>query len=213
MALLGLPIGGFVVIFLASILLFGEVLVNTKGIFALIGTGLYVLYFVYNISDQSLYLILSLLIVGLVFIIIDGKFINHGFVAIIGLLFVMIASALPSPTLIYGVLVSFGVLLGVSASFLFLYVFPARRFWSKVTLVDQLSGDNGYNSLNAHYRDLLGKKGVTLTPFHPVGTINIEGKSYSATSEGAWLEADVPIKVISIDGTKIVVKPIEESPK
>lgn len=211
MALLALPIGGFLVIFLASLLLFGEMLVNVKGLFAAIGTVLYVLYFVYLVSGQSLYWILSLLIIGLIFIILDGKLINNGSVALVGLVMLMVASALPAPSLLYGVLVSFAFLLGVSLSFLFLKVFPPRSFWSKVTLLDQLSSDKGYNSLNSHYKELVGKKGRTSTPFRPIGTIVINGESYSATTNGTWLDANIAVIVVSVDGTKIVVKQEEEA--
>lgn len=208
--LLALPVGGFLVIFLASLFLFGELLVDTKGIFAVIGTGLYIIYFLSVSSTMPIYLILVLLVAGIIFIILDGKLINHGFVAIIGLLLVMLASALPAPSFLYGVLVSFGYLFGVSLSFLFLKVFHPRHFWSRVALFDQLSSENGYNSLNNHYKDLVGKEGTTRTPFRPIGTIVVDGESYSATTNGYWLEPETAIKVISVDGTKIVVQQIND---
>ena len=71
---------------------------------------------------------------------------------------------------------------------------------------DKLTSEMGYNSMNEDYRDLVGKEGVTKTPFRPTGTVEIEGKFYSATTDNQWVESDIPVKVIDADGTRILVE-------
>ena len=122
----------------------------------------------------------------------------------------IIGLAVPSPSFVYGALVSMALVLGGFSSFLFLKVFPSRNMWSKMTLQDRLTGDLGYNSINEEYKRLIGKKGKTLSSFRPTGSLEIDGKQYSATSGGQWLEANVSVVVISVDGTRILVKRIEE---
>lgn len=209
MGILDVTIVGFLVILLASLLMFGELLVKTKGIFGIVSFLLFFLYFAHHLPNQSPIFMVALLLVGFVLIILDGKLISNGSIAIIGIFMMMLACALPTPSLIYGVGVSAAFLIGVGGSFLFLKVFEPRAFWSKITLMDQLTSEKGYDSINQDYKLLVGEIGKTLTPFRPVGTIDVQGKSYSAISNGVWLESGVAIKVLSVDGTRIVIEPTE----
>ncbi len=204
---LAYPAAGFFVMLLASLFLFGELLVKAKGIFGLVGAGLMVFYFSYHLSEVTAAWTAAAFIAGLVMIIIDGKLVNDGTLAVIGLILMVGSVALPAPGWIYGFLAGSGLVLGAAASLVFLKIFPHRDLWQKVTLKDRLTGETGYNSINQGYRNLVGKIGITKTPFHPVGTIEVDGQSYSAVSDGKWLESGREVKVVSVDGTKIVVSP------
>lgn len=206
MDILAFPWVGFIVVFLAALLVFGEMLVKTKGIFSTIGGILFILYFIYHLDQNSPTLMIILLAAGLALIIIDGKLLANGSVAAIGIILMMLACALPTPSLLYGIIVSIAFILGLSASFVFLKIFPARNYWNKLTLVDQLTSEKGYNSINDSYKNLIGETGETATPFRPVGTVSINNKSYSAISNGVWLNAGELVKVVDIDGTKIVIE-------
>ncbi|HET7657408.1 MAG TPA: NfeD family protein [Bacillales bacterium] len=213
MILLNLPVVGFFVITAASMLLFGEMLVKVRGIFALIGIGLMAVYFSYFLQPDTFFTLGLLYAVGLLIIVLDAKIMNHGFVAIIGLAMMIAALAIPAPSVLYAVLVGMGLLVGLGLSFFFLKVFPARTLWSRLALRDRLTSEMGYNSMNEGYRALVGESGVTLTSFRPSGTVSIGEKTYSAITEGKWLSEDIPVVVTSVDGTRIVVKekPIETS--
>lgn len=56
------------------------------------------------------------------------------------------------------------------------------------------------------YRRLLGKKGVTATTLRPSGIVIIDGKRYSALTEGEFVEKDKEIQIIHVDHFKIIVK-------
>ncbi|MBM7645772.1 membrane-bound ClpP family serine protease [Scopulibacillus daqui] len=206
MAVLNSPFIGFIVIFIAALLLFGEMLVKSKGIFGLLGAGLFLLYFIYHLHRGSPLLMLGLLIFGLVLIIIDSKLITNGSVALIGVTLMILACVLPTPSALYGLAVAAAFILGTSCSFLFLKIFPARSYWSKLTFSDQLSSEAGYNAMNESHKALVGKDGTTETSFRPVGIVEIEGKRYSAITDGIWLKKGEAVSVISVDGTKIVVQ-------
>ncbi|KGA95996.1 hypothetical protein AJ85_20370 [Alkalihalobacillus alcalophilus ATCC 27647 = CGMCC 1.3604] len=197
---------GFIVILLGTLFLFGELLVRAKGLFALLGVAIMATYFTYHLSGDVGFWIVLLYLIGLTLIIVDGKFITDGTVALIGVILMIAALAIPSPNLIYGLLVSMGFLIGGFGSFLFLKVFPSRNMWDKMTLKDKLSSEMGYNSINEKYTELVGKKGKTLSPFRPTGTVEIDGEGYSATSGNKWIEANVPVEVVSVDGTRILIK-------
>ncbi|GAE30716.1 NfeD family protein [Halalkalibacter hemicellulosilyticus] len=202
---------GFLFVFLGTLFLIGELFVKAKGIFAILGVAIMATFFSYHVSVDAGMWVVILYVVGLLLIIIDGKVITDGTVALIGVVLMIVGLAIPSPTFLYGVFVSMGFILGGFSSLLFLKVFPSRNLWARMTLKDRLTSDLGYNSINDEYKELVGKKGRTLSPFRPTGSIAIEGRQYSATSGGQWLEANVDIIVVSVDGTRIVVKQIDEN--
>ncbi|MGV3487963.1 MAG: NfeD family protein [Tuberibacillus sp.] len=199
---------GFITILLASLLFFAECLVKTKGVFGLIGAFLFTIYFVHHLPGQSPMAMLLLLFIGFLCVIIDGKLINNGSVALIGLVLMLLSCALPAPSLTYGVMVALAFMIGTFSSLWFLKVFPPREYWFKIALMDQLTSEKGYDSMNQEYKSLVGKRGKTLTPCRPVGNIDIEGKSYSAMADGIWVEPNTEVEVLSVDGTKIVIKPL-----
>lgn len=201
-----LPVVGFFVILIASLFLFGEFLVKARGIFGIIGIALMAFYFSFSLTSENIVWLCLMYLVGILFILLDAKLINHGFVALIGIAMMMAALAIPAPSLLYGVLVATALLIGLCLSFLFLKIFPSRAMWSKMTLTDRLTSEQGYNSINEGYRQLVGKEGITMTPFRPSGTVNIDEKPYSAITEGKWLQKEVPVVVTSVDGTRIVIK-------
>ncbi|WP_209125387.1 NfeD family protein [Alkalihalobacillus sp. BA299] len=201
---------GFLVVFLGTLFLIGELLVKAKGIFGVLGIGIMAVYFSYHIAGDTGIWVILLYILGLLLIIVDGKVISDGTIALLGIILMIVGLAVPAPNFVYGALVAMGLVLGAAASLLFLKVFPSRKLWSKMTLKDQLTGEQGYNSLNTTYKDLVGKRAKTVTPFRPIGTIEVEGKQYSATSENNWLAQETVVEVVSVDGTRIVVKKIED---
>lgn len=202
---------GFLVVFFGTVFLLGEMLVKAKGIFAIIGIAFMSIFFSFHIDSTSSIWIIILYLAGVGLIILDGKVISDGTIALLGAFLMSLGLAVPTPSLLYGILVIFGFLLGLFASAFFLKVFPRRNLWSKITLRDRMTGELGYNSMNESYSNLEGKTGKTLTPFRPIGTVLIEGSKYSATSENQWLEADEEIVVVSVDGTRILIRKKEKS--
>lgn len=210
MNLLMLPAVGFFILLLATLFLVGEMLVKTKGIFGILGLALITTYFVFHNTGDHLIWIVALYVGGLFLVFLDGKFINDGTVAIIGVIMMVVAIVIPAPSILYGVLSAAGLIVGGLLSPFFLKVFPSREMWSKVALKDRLSSEQGYNSLNSSYATLVDKRGKTITPFRPVGTIEIDDKHYSAVSDGEWIESGIEIVVVKVDGTKILIKRVEE---
>ncbi|WP_237475753.1 NfeD family protein [Virgibacillus salexigens] len=207
MALLEMDWIGLVITGFATLFLIGEVLVNMRGLFALLGIGFITVYFGVYVETSSIIIMVIIYFIGLLLIVIDGKLLNDGTLATIGLASMLTAVALPAPNLAAGLYAVLGVLVGTGASFLFLKVFKRRDMWNKITLKDQLTKEAGYNSLNSTYEALVNQEGVTLTDLRPVGTIRIAEKDYSAVSNGQWLPKNTTIRVVQVDGTKILVEP------
>lgn len=198
---------GFVVVAMGALFLFGELFVRARGIFVILGLVVFTAYFSYFITSKSMLWLAVVFIIGLSLVIIDGAFINDGTLTFVGLGVMALSVAVPAPSILYGVVAVFGLIAGFGLSFLLLKIFPPRNMWKRMALKDKLTSEAGYNSINEEYLQLLGKEGITATIFRPIGTVEIEGKTYSAITEGHWLDKGVSVYVDSVDGTKIVVRP------
>jgi|SRR5690625_945384 len=200
----------FLITGLGTLFLIGEILVNMRGIFAIIGIGFMSVYFAVYQETNSLLLMLIIYFIGLLLIIIDGKLINDGTLAILGVASMLTSVALAADNLSSGLYAVIGVLLGGACAFFFPKVFPSRNLWNKITLRDRLTEEDGYSTMNREYIHLIGKTGKTLTDLRPIGTIEIEGKEYSAISNAQWIHKGSLVKVMKVDGTRILVSLINE---
>ncbi|MBX9923789.1 MAG: hypothetical protein K2Y01_06735 [Rhabdochlamydiaceae bacterium] len=54
--------------------------------------------------------------------------------------------------------------------------------------------------------DLKGKEGFVATELKPAGHVRIDGKIYQAVSQKDFLVKDCPIEVVSIEGSRLIVK-------
>lgn len=202
---------GFIITGFGTLFLIGEILVNMRGLFGLLGIGFIVVYFSAYLETGSFIIMLIIYFIGLLLIIIDGKLLNDGTLSTLGLAGMLISVALAAPDLTSGLYGVAGVLVGGFSSLLFLKVFKRRDMWSKLTLKDRLTAEAGYSSMNKDYEKLLGQKGITLNDLRPVGTVRILDKDYSAVSNGQWISKGSSIRVVEVDGTRILVEKIDET--
>lgn len=194
-----------------TMLLLGEILVNMRGIFAILGILSIALYFYFYLTDFTTFIIMFIIyLAGLLLVIIDGKLISDGTLALLGIVAMLISVALTAPSFTAGLYAVIGLIIGVALSFLFLKFLPKRNMWSKIALRDRLTKEAGYSSLSEEYAQLVGKKGITKTDLRPVGTVLIEGKEYSVVSNAEWIHRGTGVEVTEVDGTKILVKKINE---
>lgn len=56
--------------------------------------------------------------------------------------------------------------------------------------------------------DLPGQVGTAITPLHPSGTVDINGERYDAFTQGEYIEAGKPIRVLEAKGFSVKVKEI-----
>src|SRR5690606_14253504 len=76
----------------ATMFLVGELIVNMRGLFALIGIVLISSYFYYYLGDLTSIILMAIVyFFGLLFIFIDGKILNDGTLAILGAFGMIIA--------------------------------------------------------------------------------------------------------------------------
>lgn len=103
-----------------------------------------------------------------------------------------------------------GVLLGAFALAAVLFALvvrrlPSSRLWSKFVLKDTSTSRRGYVSAPPRAK-LVGKEGTALTELRPAGTAQIDGQPVDVVTEGAFLPKGTPVRVISVEGMRVVVR-------
>ncbi|MFK2824411.1 nodulation protein NfeD [Bacillus sp. B190/17] len=83
------------------------------------------------------------------------------------------------------------------------------KFFRKIILTDSTNTESGYVS-NVSRSELLEKIGITKTPFRPAGTVIIDGERVDAVSEGGFIGTGKKVKVVKVEGARIVVRELEE---
>lgn len=110
----------------------------------------------------------------------------------------------------------FSILVAVSASLLLIILTWNRLTksgaWRRLVLTHREDKELGYKGPKT-YVDLVGKEGTTLTPLRPAGTALVEGERYDVVSEGGYVTSGKQIKVVKIEGTRIIVREMEDNDK
>lgn len=88
--------------------------------------------------------------------------------------------------------------------------FPRTSLGKQIILKETQEREQGYVSQRIDHRHLVGLIGVTLTPLHPSGTILLEEKRYDVVSEGEFIDKQMRVKILEVEGARIVVRKIEE---
>ncbi len=102
---------------------------------------------------------------------------------------------------------------GVSFSFVFalvIFIILLRRFgnskmWNRIALNTTQSKENGYLATKAE-EELLDQEGEALTTLRPAGIALIKSERVDVVSNGGYITQGKRIKVIKIEGIKVIVK-------
>jgi membrane-bound serine protease (ClpP class) len=100
-----------------------------------------------------------------------------------------------------------GVVVGLmGGTFVWVKFFPntraAKMFTSHSTVGD----------IHTDRPELLHQSGTAVTPLRPSGTALINGRRVDVVTEGGMVARNTPIKVVAIEGIRVVVRPLSETP-
>ena len=152
-------------------------------------------------------LVITLFVVGAILLLLET--VLPGMIAgIIGL--ICIGIGVVQSFLIFGTETGSYVLAGVVVAlmigtFFWLKFFPESRA-GRVFASHQTVGDIG-----TERPELVGHAGTALTPLRPSGTAIINGQRVDVVTEGAMVDRDTPIKVVAVEGMRVVVRALSEN--
>jgi len=86
--------------------------------------------------------------------------------------------------------------------------FPHTPMGRRLTLVK--SGKE-FKSYSTESNDLIGKQGVAVTTLRPSGIAKVDGKRLDVVTDDDWIEEGKSIRVVKVEGFRIVVAPDEDA--
>ncbi|MCE7794205.1 nodulation protein NfeD [Salipaludibacillus sp. CUR1] len=105
--------------------------------------------------------------------------------------------------------VTIALIITVIASVIFFKYASYKGPFRRVILSDQTKTELGYVS-NENREEIIGQTGEALTVLRPSGTAIINDERLDVVSEGGYIEQGRKVKVISMAGSRIVVREISE---
>lgn len=149
-----------------------------------------------------------ILVAGLVLIIVEMFHPGFGAPGIAGTILVVLAVTFIVKTILEALILIILILavLGVALS-LVLRSATKGRLSKTLILNDSLKKESGFiGTEDLEY--FLGKEGVATTVLRPAGTADFDGVKLDVVSEGEFIQKDRKIRIIKVEGRRIVVRQI-----
>lgn len=151
--------------------------------------------------EAIILLILGILLIIAEFFVTGGILGLLGIGAVIGSLF-LAGYDVGHMTLSIAIAFSLAVIVAI---ILFRSIGLQKGLFRRLVLEESTSTDLGYVS-SVSREELIGKRGVTITPLRPAGTIEIDDERIDVVSEGEFLDKNVAVEVIHVEGMRVVVR-------
>lgn len=149
-----------------------------------------------------------LYVVGLVLLIIEALVPGFGVAGISGLVLVFASIVMISSSFYQAILLLIGTIAVSVLLIVAMYKMGyGKRFVKSMILETEQKNEQGYISSKG-YEKYLGMHGKVVTPLRSAGTVIIDGIKVDAVSEAEFIEKDIEVEVIKIEGNRIVVKRI-----
>lgn len=173
----------------------------------LISFGLY--FFGSYIAGFAGWEAIILFVIGLVFVVVEIFLAGFGVFGILGITSLILGIVLAAYDTTLGLIsLLIAIAINIVLAIVLVKFFGSRGLWNRFILKEEQKNEDGYISSEKD-KSLIGKRGKSITKLRPSGTAKIEGKRYDVITEGNFIDFDVEIEVVSMDGTKVVVQEIK----
>ncbi len=156
-----------------------------------------------------MWMAVGLMVAGLIAIIIEFFVPAGGLVGILGLASIIggVVYAFINYGTTIGSIFLFVALIAVPLIIVIYFkVFPRTFIGKWLILGEAQNREKGYATYTEEkYADLIGKEGVAMTVLRPAGRALIDNKKYSVVTAGDYIEAERKIKVLKVEGSRIIV--------
>ena len=98
-----------------------------------------------------------------------------------------------------------GIIGGLVGLVLLFRAMTKTKFWRDLTSPDIQKKEDGYVA-SFGWEKLVGEEALTETDLHPSGWINVGHERVFALSEGNFIDKDVKVVILSVDGNRVVVR-------
>lgn len=98
-----------------------------------------------------------------------------------------------------------GLLGAIIGIYLLLKLMVKTKFWKQLTAPGSQKKEDGYTN-SFGWESLIDQIGVADTDLHPSGWVRVEDKRFFMISEGDFIEKGSSVKILSVDGNRVLVK-------
>ncbi|OEF96228.1 NfeD family protein [Desulfuribacillus alkaliarsenatis] len=204
-----------VIPFLLTIAFLGiaiEFLVPGFGLPGILGVSALAIFFIGHMAAGAAgYEVLIIFIIGIILLSIEFFAPGFGIFGISGIVAMGAAIVLAAQDTTLG-MQSLLIALAITfvVSIILVKYFGYRGIWSKFILSEKQQNELGYVAPQQR-KDLLGQIGETITPLRPSGTAQFDDYLADVVGEGGYIQSGRKVKVVKVEGTRIVVREIKES--
>lgn len=175
-----------------------------------IGLIALVLYFYgHFVAGIAGYGAIMLLVIGLILLAVEF-ILPGGIIGFFGLLLVLGSVFLAGDDFQATAVSVLIALIIASAGMVIIVKFFGKRLhlFKRVILNDSTDTESGYVS-TVNRPELIGQIALSLTPLRPSGTIELGDERIDAVSEGRFIDAGKNVKIIKVEGSRIVVRELK----
>lgn len=145
---------------------------------------------------------------GIILLILE-IFVPGGILGLFGIIALITGIMLSVDSFALGLFLVALLLLSLAGLVALSFRLPQTRFiWEIFTLNTCQNQVEGYVAPKQSYEIFLNKQGIALCQLHPSGTADFNGERLDVVTEGAFVTRGSRIKVIAVEGTRIIVRQI-----
>ncbi|WP_246637644.1 NfeD family protein [Crassaminicella profunda] len=160
------------------------------------------------LAGNASFAVISIFIAGVLLLLIEAIAPGFGAPGIGGILCIIISIILSSDSIALGITsLAIALVLTIISAILLLKYGPRNQYFDKIILATALKKEKGFVS-NVEKDEMLGLEGVTITPLRPSGAVLVNDQRIDVVTAGEFIEVHMKVKIIKVEGRKIVVKKI-----
>lgn len=148
--------------------------------------------------------VIALLVVGVILVLLET--VLPGMIAgVVGIL--CLGAGVVLTYMRFGSSAGNRVLLGVGFTLVIMAILWVR-FFPRSRVGQMFVTRQAVGGLGVEQPDLLNQTGTAMTRLRPSGTALINGRRVDVVTEGPWLECGTQVKVVAVEGLRVVVRSI-----
>lgn len=181
------------------------------GVPGVIGFLAFALYFYAQLeAGYGNWLSPTLFVLAIFLLIVEFFVPGAGIFGVSGIVLIIYSVVSAASNVVTGIL-SLAVAIGVTILVLWILIrfFGMKLMWKRIILTSEQKNEEGYRS-SENREELLGKIGKTITPLRPAGIAQFGDRREDVVSEGELIPANVKVIVIQVEGSRVVVRRVNE---
>lgn len=153
--------------------------------------------------------VIIIFLAGIALLLIEATIPGFGIPGIGGLVCIIASIILTTGSIEKAIFsLSIAIILTVILTVVLIKYGQKSPYLDKIVLRTKQKNEKGYVGVESKI-EYLGKEGIAISLLRPAGIIEIEGNRIDAVSEGAFIEKGAKIKVIKVEGLKVIVRKID----